>query len=1170
MGNLQLITGYAGSGKTTHILERIVNTLTKEPDRRIILLVPEQASYNYEYQLTIHPAIGGILSVQVLSFQRLAWTVLQQTGGAAQTVLSDLGKLLILRQEILRADSDLAFLKGSANKPGYLQLLAEAIAEFKQYGYSPEDLAENIKANPSDGALLDLKLSDLQRLYASYSQRLTEDHIDSEDMMKLLLRKLPQWQELRQTDIYIDSFDSFTPQEMAVVDKLIALAPSVTVALTLPVGASKTSFLQKQVFANTIRTADQLKLAIQQAEGTLLEDEVLLGSYRYQAHPDLTYLVKQYHTLLTKPYPQVPAALHLIEAQNLTAEVEYTAREIRRLCREEGYHYSDIAVFMRDLTDYETLLQNTFDDLSIPYFLDMRQSILHHPLLELILAALEIKQERWSYPAVFRYLKSDLAVLTHEEVDELENYVLAFGIKGSYWLDAEPWRFQKRYTLEEEQKALWTEEDLERINAYRRQVVQPLNAFHRRLENSQNTSEMVINLYQLLEELAVPQKLQQWAERSAAEGDLAQAEIHEQIWSKMLDVLDQLVLIAGKDALSTVDFYQLLQAGFRQIDLGMIPTNLDQVQIGILQRSRSQSLKAVFLLGVNEGLFPARMDKSGLFTDTERSLLEERSLALAPGEREQLAAEEYLVYIALTRASDYLSCSYALSDNDGKSRRPSMIIRRLRTLFPEAALQEVEWPPKEAGAALFDYIDHPLRALSLVGSGLQRAQSPDEQAIWSAVYDHLRLSEYAEALKRSLNSAFYDRQPPALPPELTAKLYPAAFRLSVSSIEKYRQCPYAHFLTYGLRLKERLTYELESFDIGQFYHKAMELLNHYLQEQQLQLADLTEDKVQIVVSQIVEQLAPTLQNEILLSSSRYQYIKRKLGLTLEQSVKLMALHGQRGVFQPLGVEVAFGANAKVPGLKLQLDENRSVELIGRIDRVEQALTEAECYLRIIDFKTGSKGLTLSEIFYGLKIQLLVYMDIIMFYCQKLEEKRIIRPAGVFYYFFKNPIIKSDKPLSLEVIQQEIMAEMVPQGLVLADLQGLLLADRQLGIGKSTLLPLSLKKNAAPYLSGEKLAADDEELLDIFDRRSSAVVTPQQMALLQRYVIQLIRRTGQEMLGGNIAISPCRLKTFDSCQYCTYRAICHFEPQEAGSYRELQMLDSDVIWQSIEKQVMNHE
>ena len=284
----------------------------------------------------------------------------------------------------------------------------------------------------------------------------------------------------------------------------------------------------------------------------------------------------------------------------------------------------------------------------------------------------------------------------------------------------------------------------------------------------------------------------------------------------------------------------------------------------------------------------------------------------------------------------------------------------------------------------------------------------------------------------------------------------------------------------------------------------------------------------------------------------------------------MALHGQRGVFQPLGVEVAFGASAKVPGLKLQLDEDRSVELIGRIDRVEQALTEAECYLRIIDFKTGSKGLTLSEIFYGLKIQLLVYMDIIMFYCQKLEEKRIIRPAGVFYYFFKNPIIKSDKPLSPEVIQQEIMAEMVPQGLVLADLQGLLLADRQLGIGKSALLPLSLKKNAAPYLSGEKLAADDDELLDIFDRRSSAVVTPQQMALLQQYVIQLIRRTGQEMLGGNIAISPCRLKTFDSCQYCTYRAICHFEPQEAGSYRELQMLDSDVIWQSIEKQVMNHE
>ncbi len=879
MGKVELIAGYAGSGKTTRILERIVDTLKQAPDRRIILLVPEQASYNYEYQLSVHPAIGGILSVQVLSFERLAWMVLQQTGGAAKTVLTDLGKLLILRQEILKAGSELSFLKGSANKPGYLQLLADAIAEFKQYGYEPEDIAKNIQAHHTEDTLLDRKLNDLGQLYTRYSQRLMQENMDGEDMMKLLLRKLPEWGDVYTTDIYVDSFDGFTPQQWAILEKMIALAPRVTVALTLPVGAAlKTNFLQRHIFAETLRTAQRLQDAAQQSSSEFLGQEVLLENFRQARKADLAYLVEHYDNLAAAPYEEEAHNLHLVEAQNITGEVEYTAREIRRLCREEGYHYSDIAVLVRDLTDYEVLLHNTFEDLGIAYFMDKRQQILHHPLLELILAAIEIKQERWSYPAVFRYLKSDLAVLTHEEIDQLENYIIAFGIKGTYWLNEQPWRFQKRYTLEEEQAALWSEKDLESINGSRRQVAEPLQVFHQQLDKCQNCREMVVCLYQLLETLQVAAKLQEWAEQAVQSGDLAQAEIHEQIWSKMLDVLDQLVLIAGEDHLSSADFLQLLQAGFRQIDLGMIPTNLDQVQIGVLQRFRSQSPKAVFLLGVNEGIFPARVDRQSLFTDAERAILLERGLALAPGEQEMLSSEEYLVYIALTRASDYLSCSYAISDNDGKSRRPSAIIRRIKTLFPKISVQEVCWPPKATGQALLNAIDHPLRALSLVGSGLQAAASPEEQALWIMVYNWLSSSPYRERLEQSLTSLFADGQPQDLPLHLTEKLYPAAFRLSVSSVEKYRQCPYAHFLTYGLRLKERLTYELESFDVGQFYHKAMELLHQVLQDRQLSLSELTQQQLQDVVEQIVQQLAPSLQNEILLSSGRYQYIKRKLGV----------------------------------------------------------------------------------------------------------------------------------------------------------------------------------------------------------------------------------------------------------------------------------------------------
>lgn len=856
----------------------------------------------------------------------------------------------------------------------------------------------------------------------------------------------------------------------------------------------------------------------------------------------------------------------MISGKNIASEVDWAAREIRRLCREEGYHFNDIGVLLRNMENYELILQTTFMDYDIPYFLDQKNPLRHHPLLELIIAALAIAAENFSYQSVFRYLKTDLVPIERDNVDMLENYCLAYGIKGYQWINDKPWGYRRRYTIEETGSML--EDDvLEKINALRQEIVAPLLRFKERISQEQPATCFIDAIVELLFALKVPETLEQWSQERFTEDIYHSNELHKQLWEQIMNLFDQINIISGNDLLSAEDFTSILETGFENIDLGLIPTRLDQVFVGTLHRSRSHQLRAVFLLGVNEGVFPAKIQEEGFFSDLEKSKLEEIGIVLSPRTHERLYDEEFLIYTALTRAKERLYFSYSLCDLDSKGLKPSSIIRRLQDLFSNLETQIVSWPPDEKNDnLLLPYLVHERKVRGLLGDKIRQNDALENRQLWASVYNCLLARDQDKQLYQALESLFYTHQARALSKKTVKELYRLPIQLSVSSVEKYQQCPFAHFLSYGLRLREREIYQLASLDIGQFYHKAMEYIGQYLNDHRFKWRDLSDEQIVTVIDAVLEELAPKLQNEILLSSGRYQYIKRKLGRTLQRSIKVIAEHGRKGFFEAVGVEIDFGRRGQLPELTITLPDGSSLKLAGRIDRIEMANDGENYYVRIIDFKTGTKGLSLTEIFYGLKIQLLTYLEVVMNYLQHQQSSDNFLPAGVFYYFFKNPMLRVDQPLSLEMTEKQIMAEMIPKGLAVADLKALKMADCELAVGKSTLLPITLKKNAAVYLNGEKSLDEIADMADLFDSHSS-VVTQEQLSWLRCYVQKVIAQAGEAILSGDIAIRPCRLKNFTSCQYCHYQGICQIEnTSQNNRFLLLKDLNKDEIWEKIKKEI----
>ncbi|MFZ7101476.1 MAG: helicase-exonuclease AddAB subunit AddB [Peptococcaceae bacterium] len=1147
---LRFIIGRAGSGKTTCCLNEIrEQLLASQEGRNLILLVPEQATFQNELELAATPLLRGSMRAQVYSFHRLAWRILQEVGGSSKVHIGELGKHMLIRQFIENRSGELKVFSGASERPGFIDSLAASLTEFKLYEIKVADIRALLEDKPEEDSLLFSKLKDLSLIYQDLEEYLEGSFIDPDDYLSLLAQKVPAASTVRNAEIWLDGFTGFTPQELTVIAALLSTAPRVNITLTLQENQEIFNLTNK-TFTKLSEIAVKLGVSIERPQ--VLKQEI---PPRFRASEALAYLEKSFFAVNAGPFRGAADDLKLISAQNHRAEVEGIAREIRRLCREEGYRYKDIAVLLRDFANYDLFIETVFADYEIPFFIDRKRTVLHHPLVELIRSALEVVNDDWCYPAVFRYLKTDLTNISRSEIDILENYVLAHGIRGQAWYADKPWQYGGQQERDTDQDTLKNAAvSLEEINEIRFKAIKELQAFQDKLKQSGTVSEAARTIFELLADLAVAQKLESWSDSANAEGRLETAQEHNQIWDDVLDILDQIVETLGANPLESGSLQKVIDAGFAGLRLGIIPPGLDHTLVGSLERTRNPNLKAVFLLGVGDGILPARPVSEGLFNDQERELLKDSGLELAPGAKEKLFDEEFIVYTALTRAGKYLVLSYPLADSEGRGLKPSGVIRRIKELFPQIKETYIGIEPSGIKAEDLEFISHYQKTLAYLGTKLRQAKEgqPVEPIWWDAYHWLLHDSKGRQGLQRVIEGLFHGNQVQPIDPGLARKLLGNPLRVSVSRLEKFQACPFAYFSTYGLSLRERQIFKLTQPDLGRFFHAALEQLATKMAAKNLDWEQVNKKQVLTISNEVTEDLIPQVQGEILLSSARYRYLSKKFKKTVQRAALILMEHARRGKFKPVGLEVAFGPQGRLPALKLTLEDGTEMELVGRIDRVDAVLKGEQYVLRVIDYKSGNAGLSLLEVFYGLKLQLLTYLDIILTYGEKLVNSTNIQPGGVLYFYLKDPFINSTGPLSDEEIEAGILKELKMQGLLLADAEVFRLTDGATREGWSPIIPAALTKEGTFH-------------------KNSKVATLEQLDLLREHIRNLIKKAGQSILQGEVGISPYQLKDFKACSYCSFQAVCQFDRQvEGNDYRTIKPLENEEVWKLLTGQGENEE
>jgi ATP-dependent helicase/nuclease subunit B len=1154
--SLQFIMGRSGSGKSRSIFQDIQEKLTENPSGSpIIYLVPDQMTFQAEYKLANTPGLNGMVRAQVYSFSRLAWRVLGETGGMTRLHITSSGVQMMLRKIIEHKKEELKIFKKASEQNGFYELLELMLTELKRYCVTSEELSKNAdtlfvsEQKVNSKKVLKDKLSDLSVISAALEQSLIGKYLDSEDYLRLLQEKMPLSETIRNSEVYIDGFHSFTPQELEVTAGLLAHAKKVTIALTAEETAtSNLEVNELDLFHMTKQTVRMLTQKANELGVEMVEPLSLTGSPKFQSQA-IAHIEKHYDTRPVVPLSHA-GGISLNAAVNKRAEVEGAARKIIELVRDEGYRYRDIAVMVRDSGSYQSLIETIFADYDIPVFLDQKKSMLHHPLIELVRSSLDVVLKNWRYEAVFRAVKTDLLYPSDEiskttsemrrGMDELENYVLALGLQGRRWTDGKPWKYKRFRGLDSDDFGKTSRDDEKErlINELRDMIIAPLGRLSKDLSNSATVTEYCAALYRFLENLDVPAKLERMRMQAESAGKLRQASEHSQVWNAVLNLLDEMVELTGNEELTKTTWVQMLETGLESMRFALVPPSLDQVLAGTLDRSRFTDVKVNFLLGVNDGVIPAKPSDDGLLSEADRETLDRNGILLAPSSRRKLLDEQFLIYLALTNGSERLFVSYALADEEGKNLQPSMVIQRLRDLFPSIKEELMQNEPAFENDLTF--VQHPVKTVSYLSAQLREwKKGYPISPVWWDVYNWVITKEaYHDYAKKALSSLFYLNREAPLSSTVSKELYGENIMTSISRMELFQSCPFSQFMSYGLKLKERQIYKLEAPDIGQLFHAALKQMNDSLQAKNVSWSDLSKGDCYRMAGDIVDFLAPQLQHEILLSSNRHLYIKKKLKEVVGKASHILSEHAKASGFTPAGLELAFGTGGPLPPLIYKLPNGTTMEVAGRIDRVDTAQSSKGLLMRIIDYKSSSTGLNLSELYHGIALQMLTYLDVAVTHSQSWLGQESI-PAGVLYFHVHNPMLAHKKLLTMEEIEKEVMKKFKMKGLVLAEEEAVQLMDATMD-KRSDIIPVALTANG-------------------FHKTQSSVATSTHFETMRHHARKMAVNSGTGITNGIIDISPYEMSKKTPCTYCSYKPVCQFDQTlEENQYRLLKKDKDEMI------------
>ena len=1022
-----------------------------------------------------------------------------------------------------------------------IELIGTQITEFKKHGITVENLKFAMENTKSE--YLKAKIRDMLNVYEKYIEEISNEYIDENDSLTILAENLDLIHEFDNVDIYIDEFVGFTHQEYEILRKLLVKAHEVNI--TVCTDDTNLSFSpDTDVFYANKLTLDKIYYVAKQ-EGVKIEKPVLLdNSYRFKSQ-ELKHLEENIYAFPYKKFDRLknnynfggvklrlkfnqhtkstphkfqtrfPSQnlilfqsdlckkrddnIQLFLAKNQYSEIEYVSQNIVKLVRDKKYRFKDIAVITKDLEGYANLCKAIFNKYNIPVFIDEKKDLSQNVLVKYILAVINIFARNWSHESIIEYIKTGLV----EDIDEsdiyiLENYALRWGIKGTKWYSGE-WNFYNE-----------TEEEQEKILHIREKIVKPLLKFKESLSNTKEVKDITKKLYEFLIENRINLTMETRIKELEEIGEIEKAKEYETSFGLIVDILDEIVLLLGNKKVSFDKYADILKIGLGSTGLGRIPGTQDQVVVGDVDRSRSHKVKAVFVIGLNDGMFPSINKTEGFFNDNDREQMKENGAELAKGTIEKLYDDNFNIYKAFSTAEEKIYLSYASSDLEGKSLRPSVLINRLKKIFPNLIEQSDVIEKKSEVITKMSTFEELLNQFRDFRDG------KEIDTIWFKLYEYYSNSpEWKEKLENSLKALNFSIETDKIDKEVVEKLYGDTLKTSVSRLEQYQSCPFSYYLKYGLKLSEREEFKIQAIDTGNFMHDVIDSFFDKLEERDIKVKDLEKEEQEEIVDEIIEEKLNLKRNYIFISIPKYRVLANRLRKVIKKSIEYILESLKCSDFEVMGHEMEFKDGKEFPAIKMTLENGKKVEITGKIDRIDIAKTPDGNYIRIIDYKSSTKDINLNEVIAGLQLQLLTYLDAI---CE-IED---VMPAGVLYFNLIDPSVKSANKIDEEKLQEEIRKQFKMKGLILADIDIVKKMDKKLEKGNSNVIPA--------YINKEGNLAN-----------KSSTITRSQFENLQKYTNKIIKQISNAILSGNINVKPYyKIKQGKTpCEYCKYKSICNF-------------------------------
>lgn len=1117
---LHYIFGSSGAGKSHWLCKKMLRQAKSEPQRKILVVVPEQFTLQTQKDfVTLDPDQPGIMNIDVLSFLRLAYRVFEETGGGDRLVLEDTGKSMIVKKIAAQSLGQLQYFGRNVNKYGFIEEIKSVLSEFYQYGIGTEEMEEMFAA-AGENPVLKKKLADLQLLYTGFQDFLADRYITTEGILDLLRELVPGSRLLKDSIICFDGFTGFTPSQYKLMEALMRQAAECYVTLTLPPELVFHKLMEQDLFYLTSHTVEWLDRLAAESGQEIAEPEILQGRGRYQAAESLQFLEQNLFQNGTAAYQGETGNIGIFVHNTLSEEIVWVVAEIYQLVK-SGYRYRDIAVICTDLESCAPGLAREFERAGLPCFIDRKTHITGNPVVEFLLALLELVSSDFSYEAVLQYMKSPLSGFSQEEQDILENYVLAVGIRR-YSGYTKPWsrRYRTAYTLE-----------LDKLNEIRVRLIERTEHFYQSMKTDKASGlERVTAVYEVLAEHGAEFYLTEMAEQLKEKEPLRASE-YEQVWQLLLDLFDRIAGLLGEDIMTRKEFAEILQTGIMEAKVGLVPPGIDQIVAGDMERTRLKDIRVLFFIGVNEGLVPKPARGGGILSERDRELFAAQGIELAPTRRQTTFLSEFYLYLNLTKPSEKLYLTYRKTDTAGKSMRPSYLIQRILRLYPDIRVQERQQE------RLVDCLGTDCGWEYFLAGIQEYLKLPEMRRPYFYELYQLYLDQELEApmtMEGVASAAFYQRQEQPLSVETAHRLYGEVLGGSVTRLEKFAACAYAHFLSYGLQLEERVEYQISIPDIGTLYHNALQLYAEKLREGQLLWHTITETESSRLITEAVRETADQYGNGILQSSKRNEYLQVRMERMLKRTVEVVTSQIRAGDFEPAAFEHAF------------VHADRYLSLAGRIDRIDLCQTEGKNYLRVVDYKSGNTSFDLEKLYYGLQLQLAVYMEAAETWAKEQGLSDVV-PAGMFYYHIDNPIVEKGGDT-----EQKIRRKLAMDGLVNDRTDAIIRMDHAfldqaggLAAGvTSEVIPVATNRNGAR--SSRSMTAEEKDFRQIM------------LCAGER-----LYQNAEEVLQGAVLPAPYRKGQENACAYCAMKQACNFDRHLQGYfYRDLKKLEAKELWSKI--------